>query len=167
MRYGLERIHSSDLLIGIQGRNTVHTQAIKWLYGLVASLLCIFAPTVAAQIVIARVSLADQVMTVYVDNALEHVWKVSTARRGYKTPLGSYTPYRLNKNHRSRKYNNAPMPYAVFFHGGYAVHGTTETKRLGQRASHGCVRLLTENARMLYTLVQQHGNQNVAIVILP
>ncbi|MFA6519522.1 MAG: L,D-transpeptidase [Candidatus Paceibacterota bacterium] len=139
----------------------------RWLYGLIASVLCSIAPTATAQIVVARVSITDQEMMVYVDNALEHVWKVSTARRGYKTPPGSYTPYWLSKNHRSRKYDNAPMPYAVFFHGGYAVHGTTEIKRLGQRASHGCVRLMTENARTLYTLVQQYGKQNVAIVILP
>lgn len=145
----------------------MHAQLRGWLYGFIVSLLCMVAPAATAQTVIARISLADQEMTVYVDNALEHVWKVSTARHGYKTPPGSYEPYWLNKNHRSRKYDNAPMPYAVFFHGGYAIHGTADVKKLGQRASHGCVRLMTENAKTLYTLVQQHGKQNVAIVIFP
>jgi hypothetical protein len=49
-------------------------------------------------------------------------------------------------NHRSRKYDNAPMPYAVFFNGGYAVHATFDLKRLGRPASHGCIRLHPENA---------------------
>lgn len=113
----------------------------------------------------ARVSIATQTMFVYVDDELMHEWPVSTARRGYKTPPGSYTPYWLNKNHRSSIYDNAPMPYAVFFLGGYAVHGTTERKALGRRASHGCVRLLTENARTLYMLVEWYGKQNTKIII--
>lgn len=122
-------------------------------------------PEVLAEIVIARVNLATQTMNVYVGDTLMHSWSVSTARRGYKTPPGSYAPYLLDKNHRSKIYDNAPMPYSVFFLGNYAVHGTTDHKHLGQRASHGCVRLLTENARILYTLVQQYGKQNTKIII--
>ena len=133
-----------------------------------ASLLFYFAiGNVSAQTVIARISLEDQEMMVYVDNALEHVWKVSTARRGYKTPPGNYTPYLLDKNHHSRIYDNAPMPYSIFFKGGYAGHGTKESRNLGRRASHGCVRLLTENARTLYELVQRYGKKETAIVIVP
>ena len=119
----------------------------------------------AAPKVVAKVSLATQTMNVYVDDTLLHSWSVSTARRGYKTPPGSYAPYLLDRNHHSRLYNNAPMPYSVFFRGNYAVHGTTDHKHLGQPASHGCVRLLIENARILYTLVQQHGKENTRIVI--
>jgi lipoprotein-anchoring transpeptidase ErfK/SrfK len=66
---------------------------------------------------------------------------------------------------RSKKYNNAPMPYSVFFSGGYAVHGTSHVKALGRPASHGCVRLQTKNAARFYSLVQQAGRKNTRIVI--
>lgn len=138
---------------------------MRALYTLVLAIAVFFAVPAQADQVTAKVSLATQTMRVYVGNTLAHEWPVSTAKRGYKTPTGSYSPYWLDKNHRSRRYNNAPMPYSVFFQGHYAIHGTTESKRLGQRASHGCVRLLTENARILYTLVQQYGKQNTTIVI--
>ncbi len=125
------------------------------------------APALAEQTdwVTVKVSLATQTMNVYEGDTLLHQWPVSTARRGYRTPPGSYTPYWLDKNHRSRAYRNAPMPFSIFFRGGYAIHGTTEVKALGRPASHGCVRLLTENARTLYTLVERYGKQNTRVVI--
>jgi lipoprotein-anchoring transpeptidase ErfK/SrfK len=119
----------------------------------------------SAEMITAKVNLAEQTMYVYVGDALMYTWPVSTARSGYKTPPGSYAPYLLDKNHHSKIYDNAPMPYSVFFLGNYAVHGTTAIKTLGRRASHGCVRLLTENARTLYMLVQQYGKQNARIII--
>ncbi len=127
----------------------------------------VFTPVWAdeAEMITAKVSLAAQKMQVYKGDVLMYEWSVSTARRGYKTPLGNYVPYLLNKNHRSRIYDNAPMPYSVFFLGGYAVHGTKASKALGKPASHGCVRLLTEHARMFYMLVEQYGKQNVKIII--
>jgi lipoprotein-anchoring transpeptidase ErfK/SrfK len=67
----------------------------------------------------------------------------------------------------SRKYDNAPMPYSIFFKGGYAIHGTNYVKRLGQPASHGCVRLHTANARELYELVQAYGKKSTRIRIVP
>ena len=115
--------------------------------------------------VVAKVSIATQTMRVYVGKELLYEWSVSTARRGYKTPPGRYKPYWLDKDHHSSVYDNEPMPYAVFYRGNYAVHGTTDSEHLGHRASHGCVRLLTENARIFYTLVQQYGKQNTRIII--
>ncbi len=75
-------------------------------------------------------------MTVYVADRITYTFKVSTARAGYITPAGFYGVEWLSPKHRSRKYDNAPMPWAVFFHGGYAVHGTTEIRNLGRPASH-------------------------------
>jgi lipoprotein-anchoring transpeptidase ErfK/SrfK len=69
----------------------------------------------------------------------------------------------MYKEYYSKKYDWAPMPYAIFFRGGYAIHGTFETKRLGTVASHGCVRLSPDHARQLYRLVQAHGRGNVSI----
>ncbi len=59
--------------------------------------------------------------------------------------------------HYSRKYHMSPMPYSIFFAGGYAIHGTYATAYLGRPASHGCVRLSPENAATLFHMVQAEG----------
>mgnify|MGYP001601222347 FL=1 len=132
---------------------------------IIAAFFAIPAQAVPVDTITVKINLTAQTMDVYEGDILMHQWAVSTARRGYKTPTGSYTPYWLDKNHRSRIYNNAPMPFSIFFLRGYAIHGTTEVKALGRPASHGCVRLLIENARTLYMLVEQRGKQNTTIVI--
>jgi len=123
------------------------------------------APVPAAAGVVAQIALSRQQMTVSVDGAVRHVWTVSTARRGYATPVGSFTPVRLERVWYSTIYDNAPMPYAVFFHHGFAVHGTGEIRALGHPASHGCVRLHPANARVLFELIRAHGLANSRIVI--
>ncbi|PWV98962.1 L,D-transpeptidase-like protein [Hoeflea marina] len=122
------------------------------------------APTLAANLV-AKIDISTQTMVVSHNGAVKYRWKVSTGRSGYGTPSGSWSAKWLSKNHRSRKYNNAPMPYAVFFNGGYAVHGTNDLKRLGRPASHGCVRLDPRNAAVFFSMVQKTGNANTRIVI--
>lgn len=117
-------------------------------------------------LVVARIDVSDQRMYVYVDERLVDVFKVSTARRGYVTPTGRYRALWLSRFHRSRKYDWAPMPYSVFFNGGYAVHGTTDIKRLGRPASHGCVRLHPENAKIFYDLVKASGKENTIITVV-
>jgi lipoprotein-anchoring transpeptidase ErfK/SrfK len=115
--------------------------------------------------VVAHISLSQQKMTVIVDGVERHRWPVSTARRGKVTPVGSFRPQTLVRMHYSTLYNNAPMPYSIFFHGNYAIHGTTELKRLGRPASAGCVRLHPENAKVLFGLVRERGAANVQIVL--
>ncbi len=105
---------------------------------------------------VAKVDISTQTMRVYENGLRIHTWKVSTGRRGYTTPPGSFKPYRMHKMWRSRKYDNAPMPYSVFYHGGFAIHGTKAVSRLGRPASHGCVRLSTPNAKTFYQLVRKH-----------
>ena len=122
------------------------------------------APTFAANLV-AQISLSQQQMIVSENGIVRYRWKVSTARKGYVTPQGSWSAKWLSRNHRSRKYDNAPMPYAIFFNGGYAVHATFDTKRLGRPASHGCVRLSPNNAATFYQLANTHGLANTRIVI--
>jgi lipoprotein-anchoring transpeptidase ErfK/SrfK len=58
------------------------------------------------------------------------------------------------------------MPHSIFFHKGYAIHGTNYISRLGGPASHGCVRLHPANAAMLFALVQRAGLSNTSIVIV-
>ena len=120
----------------------------------------------AASRLVATVSLSTQRMQVQVDGHAAYEWKVSTARAGYVTPTGSFKPTRLHEMWYSRKYDNAPMPHSVFFHGGYAVHATDAVKRLGRPASHGCIRLHPDNAADFYALVKSVGATNTSIVIV-
>ena len=112
-----------------------------------------------------KVDLSDQIMNVYIGDTLVYSWFVSTAAGAYFTPTGKFKPYHTAKMHFSKQYDNSPMPYAIFFKEGFAIHGTEWVRSLGYRASHGCVRLHTDNAHKLYNLVQQYGYHRVSISI--
>jgi lipoprotein-anchoring transpeptidase ErfK/SrfK len=114
---------------------------------------------------VAHVDLSSQTMTVKKDGRILYNWPVSTARSGYRTPTGKWSPTRMHKMWYSRKYDMSPMPYSIFFYGGYAIHGTNAVSRLGRPASHGCVRLHTDNARKLYDLTRKVGATNMRVVI--
>jgi lipoprotein-anchoring transpeptidase ErfK/SrfK len=135
---------------------------------LLGAALLLFAglstPAIAGAIE-ARIDISEQRMNVYQNGVLRHTWAISTGRKGYITPTGNYRPTRLTKMHYSRKYHNSPMPYSIFFRGGYAIHGTGAVKQLGRPASHGCIRLHTDNARALYGMVQSAGAKNTRISI--
>jgi lipoprotein-anchoring transpeptidase ErfK/SrfK len=115
--------------------------------------------------VVAHVDLSSQRMTVKVNGRHYASWKISSGRKGYRTPTGTWRPKWTTKMHYSRKYYNSPMPYSVFYHGGYAVHGTNYVSRLGRPASHGCIRLHTANARKFYNLVNKYGRKNTLIKV--
>jgi lipoprotein-anchoring transpeptidase ErfK/SrfK len=106
-----------------------------------------------------HIDISSQRMSVRVNGFPYAYWKVSTARRGYYTPRGNFSVTRMAKIYYSRKYDNSPMPNSIFFHGGYAIHGSYYVKSLGRPASHGCVRLHPQNAAALYALVQRHGRR--------
>jgi lipoprotein-anchoring transpeptidase ErfK/SrfK len=110
---------------------------------------------------------AKQLMTVYIGGEKRHVFKVSTGRAGFETPAGTFRPSSMHKMAISVKYGNTPMPHTIFFtRVGHAIHATAAVRQLGQRASHGCIRLAPENAKLLYTLVQQMGLENTSIRIV-
>ena len=119
----------------------------------------------AAANVVVTIDKSTQHMTVAVDGSARYDFAVSTGRAGYGTPNGTYHPQRMARSWFSREYYNSPMPHSIFFHGGYAIHGSYEISRLGGPASHGCVRLHPENAATLYALVQKEGMSNTRIVI--
>jgi lipoprotein-anchoring transpeptidase ErfK/SrfK len=112
----------------------------------------------------AHVDISSQTMTV-TNYGQTYVWRVSTAGNGYSTPRGTFKPQRLARMHYSKKYHNSPMPFSVFFRGGFAIHGTNAIKRLGSPASHGCVRLHPSNAASLYSMIRQAGAKNTRIII--
>ena len=130
-----------------------------------AMALLIAAPGVASVSVTARVDLSSQRMHVCVNGVLAYSWPVSTGRGRYHTPTGVYRPYLLKRRHYSSRYHGSPMPYSVFFHRGYAIHGTYATRYLGRRASHGCIRLHPRNAATLYRLIRAYGRASTRIVI--
>lgn len=127
-------------------------------------LLGLAAQSMAASLV-ARVDVAAQRMTVSHYGKVLYEWPVSTARAGFTTPAGSFRPQRLHRMWHSRTYDNAPMPFAVFYDRGWAVHGTSAVSRLGTPASHGCVRLATPNAERFYQLVREVGAGNTRIIV--
>ena len=130
-----------------------------------AAALVGFAPRSGAAVLIS-IDKAAQRMTVIVDGELRWSWLVSTGRAGYDTPNGGYTAFRMEKDHFSREWDDAPMPHSIFFTRiGHAIHGTDQSKRLGQPASHGCVRLAPENAKQLFALVKEHGVLNTQVVV--
>ncbi|WP_187970779.1 L,D-transpeptidase [Aquibium microcysteis] len=130
-----------------------------------AGMLAAAASASFASTLVARVDVSSQTMTVSKHGRVLYTWPVSTARSGYVTPRGQYKPTRMHKMWYSRKYDMSPMPYSIFFRGGYAIHGTNYVKQLGRPASHGCVRLHTANAARLYALVKEVGAGNAQIVV--
>ncbi|MFY9629466.1 MAG: L,D-transpeptidase [Methylocystis sp.] len=103
-----------------------------------------------------RVDLDRQRMTVVKNHEKPIVWKISSGRGGYETPTGNFIVQRMDADHLSDEYDGAPMPYAIFFSRGLAIHGTYQGG-LGRPASHGCVRLSLDNARELFGWVEQYG----------
>lgn len=130
------------------------------------ALMFVFAAGPAfAEDVSVLVDISTQTMSVSVGGVTEYNWKVSTGRKGHRTPTGDYRPTRMAEVYYSKKYDNAPMPHAIFFTGGFAIHGTEYIRSLGGPASHGCVRLHPDNAALLYSLVARYGAGNTEIRI--
>ncbi|MES0403214.1 MAG: L,D-transpeptidase [Hyphomicrobium sp.] len=113
----------------------------------------------------ADIDLTTQRLTLTDKAGVLYKWKISSAGGGYVTPVGIYKPQWTERMHYSKQYYNSPMPYSVFFHKGYAVHGTSAVGRLGRPASHGCVRLRTANAKKFYNLVNKHGKGLTKITV--
>ena len=138
------------------------------LFAVVAMIICAASAghALAAKSVLIVINKSSQKMTVTVDGEETYKWLVSTGASGYSTPSGSYRPFRMERDHFSKEWDDAPMPYSIFFTPeGHAIHGSPYTKRLGTRASHGCVRLAPANAAKLFALVQQTGMKNTRVVV--
>jgi|SRR5262245_10958747 len=131
--------------------------------GLVLALAMSSIPDAALADILVRVEKSSQRMSVIVNGEHLYTWTVSTGV--YGTPSGTFRPQSLSRYHRSSLFNNAPMPYAIFYDGHYAIHGTTQIAQLGGPASRGCVRLHPDNAAVLFALVQKEGAGRTKIVI--
>lgn len=119
----------------------------------------------AAADVLVTVDKSTQKMTVEVDGRVRYQWPVSTGQRGYDTPSGSFKAFRMEADHFSKEWDDAPMPHSIFFtYEGHAIHGSY-AKTIGQPASHGCVRLAPENAATLFALVKEQGVLKTKVVL--
>lgn len=137
--------------------------------------LCLLAAAGLAAVVLGGPARADllinvdksaQRMTVTVDGVERYVWPVSTGAAGYDTPSGNWKPFRMEKDHFSKEWDDAPMPNSIFFTmEGHAIHGTLDAKNLGKPVSHGCVRLSRANSEILWALVKQQKMANTKVVL--
>jgi lipoprotein-anchoring transpeptidase ErfK/SrfK len=137
----------------------------RWLAFAAVIVISVFALAPARAGVVVQIDKSAQRMAVSVDGTARYSWPVSTGRAGYGTPSGVFNPQSMHRRYFSRKYYNSPMPHAIFFHYGFAIHGTNELARLGGPASHGCIRLHPSHAAALFALVERNGPRNTRIVI--
>jgi L,D-transpeptidase catalytic domain len=134
---------------------------------LAAAALCGLALTAPARAnLLITVDKAAQKMTVTVDGDPRYIWPVATGIARYDTPDGQYQPFRMERKHYSREWDDAPMPYSIFFtKQGHAIHGTNH-KINGAPASHGCVRLSVAHAAQLWALVKEHKMANTRVELV-
>jgi hypothetical protein len=130
-----------------------------------AACLSALAVSPASAEVLVQIDKSTQTMTVSEDGARLYNWPVSTGIARYDTPSGSFKPFRMERHHFSREWDDAPMPNSIFFTTkGHAIHGTAHTS-IGRPASHGCVRLSVANSRILFDLVKREGMANTRVVL--
>jgi len=132
---------------------------------LAIGLTCAASNAAVANNILIQINKPTQTMTVAVDGQVRYRWRVSTGATGYSTPVGSYTPFRMEVVHYSQEWDNAGMPHAIFFtKRGHSIHGS-DHPGLGTAVSHGCVRLSLPNATALYQLVQANGMSQTKVVV--
>jgi L,D-transpeptidase catalytic domain len=128
--------------------------------------LTLFATGAAEAKIAITIDKNVQLMTVAVDGVERYQWPVSTGIPSRETPSGSFRTFRMEEDHFSKEFDDAPMPHAIFFTKiGHAIHGTDSEGRLGTPASHGCVRLSRANATTLYSLVEKDGVLNTTVTL--
>jgi hypothetical protein len=129
-------------------------------------LMLLFAGAPAYSAVQITVDKDNQVMTVDVDGATRYRWPVSSGLPAHETPSGTHKAFRMEEDHYSKEWDDAPMPHSIFFtKRGHAIHGTDSVNRLGNPASHGCVRLSRANAATLFALVKQEGVLSTTVTL--
>src|ERR1700739_3239192 len=120
--------------------------------------LALFATGAAPAKVAIPVDKDNQQMTVAVDGVARYHWPVSTGIPSYETPNGSFRTFRMEEDHYSKEFDDAPMPHSIFFTKiGHAIHGTESESHLGVPVSHGCVRLSRAHAATVFGLVPRGG----------
>jgi len=98
--------------------------------------------------IVVVVSLLEQKAYVYRNGIRIGVSTASTGKPGHGTPTGVFMVLQKDKDHNSKTYNNAPMPYTErLTWDGVALHAGGLP---GYPSSHGCIHLPSEFARLLF-----------------
>ncbi|MBL7733299.1 MAG: L,D-transpeptidase [Chitinophagaceae bacterium] len=118
-------------------------------------------------IVYAEINKQKQMLYLWITGELKDSFPVSTGKgKQYETPdMNRHPAGPVLTKYDSKKFPGGNymglgnMPYAVFISGGYAIHGTTPGNyaKLGTPASHGCIRLHPDNAKLFNALVKTVG----------
>ncbi len=98
-----------------------------------------------------RVFLDRQYFGAYENGKLVFWGPVSSGSKSHPTPTGKFTVNFKQRYKRSIRYDNAPMPYSINFYYGFFIH---QQSLPGYPASHGCIRLLMDDAKKLFNWVQ-------------
>jgi len=114
-----------------------------------------------------------QKLYLYIDGDLAATWKVSTARSPYQTPSYDghpsgpfYSGFFTSKTYPGGDYMGlGNMPYAIFYSGDFAIHGTGAIGSLGRPASHGCVRTHPKFAQYFSEIVRKLGAGEVWVTV--
>jgi hypothetical protein len=160
---GVRKYSGIGMFFGKMSQTHSGFYARSWV--LAAALALPLAAPANASILI-TIDKSAQQMSVAVDGAQRYVWPVSTGRPGYDTPNGTYKPNRMDADHFSQEWDNAPMPHTIFFDmHGHAIHGFFDVKHLGRAVSHGCVRLSPDHATTLFNLVKAEGMSETKVVV--
>jgi L,D-transpeptidase-like protein len=131
----------------------------------VASLTLLAAGPASAKVYI-TIDKDAQMMSVAVDGVERYRWPVSSGDPSHETPNGTFRAFRMEEDHYSKEFDDAPMPHSIFFTKiGHAIHGTDSESRLGSPVSHGCVRLSRAHAATLYALVEEQGVLNTTVTL--
>ncbi|MBS0532311.1 MAG: L,D-transpeptidase [Proteobacteria bacterium] len=132
----------------------------------ITALMLFAAGSVAQAKVSILVDKDNQQMTVSVDGVERYQWPVSSGNPSHETPNGRFQTFRMEADHFSKEFDDAPMPHSIFFTKvGHAIHGTFSEGSLGVPVSHGCVRISRANATTLYALVQKEGVLNTTVTL--
>jgi hypothetical protein len=141
----------------------MRVRRFAWAFAALLTAAILAAPAHAALLI--HIDKSAQRMTVVQDGETLYVWPVSTGIARYDTPAGEFKPFRMERDHFSREWDDAPMPYSIFFTmKGHAIHGTNH-RSLGRPASHGCVRLSVAHAARLWTLVRREKMANTRVIL--
>src|ERR1700738_2488814 len=128
--------------------------------------LLLFASGAAQAKIAITIDKNAQLMTVALAGVERYQWPVSTGIPSHETPNGTFQTFRMEEDHYSKEFDDAPMPHSIFFTKvGHAIHGTDSESRLGTPVSHGCVRLARASATTLYGLVQREGVLNTTVTL--
>ncbi|MBD2627362.1 L,D-transpeptidase [Trichormus variabilis] len=99
-----------------------------------------------------EIDLSEQRLRAFEGKRVVYSYRISTGKSRTPTPVGRFqinSKYRINRM-RGRGYDIPDVPYAMYFHQGYAIHGAYWHNRFGTPVSHGCVNLPVSQARKLY-----------------